>query len=68
MINPLYIRFAQIYLDGSACADCVWSKKCEGHSGDTMTVKRCAVQLEQTIKEMQDELKRHAQCGCNEKQ
>lgn len=67
MINPLYIKFAQIYLDGSACSTCNWCSRCAGHSGDTMTVKRCAVKLEQTIKEMQDELERNAKFKHNKK-
>lgn len=58
-INNIYIDFAKIYLDGSACGGCTWQSKCAGESSDSRTVHRCAVQLEKTLKEMQDELARN---------
>lgn len=59
-INNIYIDFAKIYLDGKACDGCTWQRRCVGEASSTTTVRRCARQLEKTIKEMNDELARNA--------
>ena len=62
-INNIYIDFAKIYLDGSACGGCTWQSRCAGESSCITTVNRCARQLEKTIKEMNDELARNDKCS-----
>ena len=62
-INNIYIDFAKIYLDGSACGRCTWQSRCASESSSIAAAKRRAQQLEKTIKEMNDELARNAKCS-----